>query len=75
MAVRIRKDGRVVCAAMFPEEECDVYIDDNIHYTLSVILKVLVTESHEKHKVNGQWYWEGRVPNEITIDKYYLKGE
>lgn len=27
MAVRVRKDGRILCAAMHPAEEGDCYVD------------------------------------------------
>ena len=35
MALRIRKDGAVVCAAMTFEKEGDTYLDDGIHYALA----------------------------------------
>lgn len=42
MAVRIRADTKViVCAAMSEARPDDVYLDDNIHYELSVELRVL----------------------------------
>lgn len=72
MAVRIRKDGRIFCAAMHPKEEGDIYLDDGIHYILSVEKKILVTESHDLHKVDGEWWWKGRVPCGVTIDDFYL---
>lgn len=50
MAVRIRKDGRVLCAAMHVAEEGDRYIDDGLHYLLSVELGVLVTDSFHLHE-------------------------
>jgi hypothetical protein len=56
MAVRIRKNGTIWCAAMHPEVEGDIYIHDGLHYRLSVELKVLVTEPWEKHKNNGEWW-------------------
>lgn len=31
MALRIRKDGRVLCAAHNPPEDGDLYLDDYIH--------------------------------------------
>ena len=71
MALRIRKDGRVLCAAMHEAEPGDTYLDDGIHYQLSAERKLLVTEPMEKHKDRGQWWWAGNVPPEITIDDYY----
>jgi hypothetical protein len=56
MAVRIRKDGVIVCAAMHPEMEGDTYIDDQQHYDLAVIKEILITDkNHLKH---GYWWWK-----------------
>lgn len=68
MAVRIRKDGRILCAATHLAEEGDTYLDDGVHYYLSVLHQVLVTEPWEKHKVHGQWWWAGSIPEGIEID-------
>jgi hypothetical protein len=38
VAVRVRADGRVLCAAAHPEEPGDAYLDDGLHYRLSVEL-------------------------------------
>ena len=35
MALRVRKDGRVVCAVQYEAQEGDVYIDDATHYSLA----------------------------------------
>jgi len=75
MAVRIRKDGRIVCAAMFPEERGDTYIDDNWHYRLSVEAGVLVSEPMEQHQISGQWWWRGNIPEGVKIDTVYLQAE
>lgn len=73
MAVRIRRDGRIFCAAMHPEEPLDIYIDDNLHYQLSVVAKVLVTEHHDRHQTHGQWWWVNDVPPTVVIDEFYFK--
>ena len=74
MALRIRTNGRILCAAMFPVEEGDVYIDDNVHYTLSAEHKLLVTESMEGgHAEHGEWWFRNEVPPGVIIDPYYLK--
>lgn len=61
MAVRVRKDGRILCAAMHLAEEGDIYIDDGIHYLLSVEAKVLVTDNNHLDKPgrpgHGEWWW------------------
>lgn len=72
MALRIRKDGRVLCAAIHPKEDGDTYIDDGLHYEMSVIHKVIGTEENDKHMVHGQWWWIGNIPSDIEIDKFYL---
>jgi len=55
VAVRIRKDGSIVCAAKSDPEEGDTYIDDSLHYRLSVLEKVLIPDKNEIE--NGLWYW------------------
>ena len=55
MAIRWRTDGRLVCAAMSEPEEGDMYIDDRLHYQLSVITKIIMADV--QHKQNGLWYW------------------
>ena len=71
MAVRIRKDGKVLCAAMFGEEDGDLYLNDEIHYYLSVIAKVLVTELYDLHSTHGKWWWSNSVPEGVNIDPFY----
>lgn len=73
MALRIRKDGRILCAAIHPVEIGDTYIDDGLHYEMSVIHKVIGSELMEKHKESGQWWWTGNIPNGIEIDEFYLE--
>jgi hypothetical protein len=74
MAVRIRKGGRILCAAMHPEEEGDTYVHDGLHYQLSVEAKILVTEAwDEGHSERGQWWRAGQIPDGVVIDEFYLK--
>jgi hypothetical protein len=54
MAVRIRLDGSIVCAAASKPELGDFYIDDNWHYKLSVEKNILITKNHFKHNL---WWW------------------
>ena len=68
MAVRIRRDGRIYCAALRPAEPGDTYIDDELHYQLSVIKRVLVTEPCDKHMKNAEWWWVGNVPDGVEIE-------
>jgi hypothetical protein len=71
MAVRIRKDGRIFCAAMHRAEEGDSYLDDGVHYYLSVERRVLRTEPMEGHAKHGQWWWAGQEPEWAYIDPFY----
>jgi len=81
MAVRIRSNGDILCAAMHPELSGDTYIDDGLHYELSVERKLLVTEAmelaqgvgHGGHGRHGQWWWSGQTPDTAVIDPFYLK--
>lgn len=71
MAVRIRKNGRIFCAALRPAEEGDIYIDDDLHYQLAAEHKLLVTEPHDQHQINAEWWWRNQVPSCVEIDEYY----
>jgi len=72
MALRIRKNGKILCAAMHPKKEGDLYIDDELHYYLSVETKVLVTEPWTEHKKRGEWWWKTKIPLNIEIDDFYF---
>ena len=57
MALRWRNfcTGDLLCAAIHPEEPNDSYIDDALHYQLSVELAVIVPDTNEHD--NGLWHW------------------
>lgn len=58
MAVRIRKDLKtIVCAARSKPEDGDVYLDDNIHYILSVEMQVLHTNTKDACGAD-LWYFD-----------------
>lgn len=59
MAIRCRRDGTLICAAMSEPEEGDIYIDDPEHYRLSVVFKLI--EADTNHKNNGLWHWTKRT--------------
>lgn len=69
MAVRIRTNGKILCAAMHPEEKGDVYVHDGIHYILSAEKKYLVTD--DDHLIHGEWWWRDEVPENIKISDFY----
>lgn len=74
MSLRIRLDGRILCAAINKEEKGDVYIDDDLHYEMSVEKKVLVTTYNDYHMANGgEWWWKGREPKDVIINEFYYK--
>lgn len=73
MAVRIRQDGRILCAALHPAEEGDTYLDDGVHYYLSVEKRVLVTEPMPRHAEHGQWWWKGQEPTTAEVDPFYYE--
>jgi hypothetical protein len=74
MALRIREDGRILCAAMHPEELGDTYLHDGISYRLTVLYEVIVTEAMEQktgrggHAKHGQWWWRDEVPEDVVIE-------
>lgn len=73
MSLRIRKDGRIFCAAINEEEEGDIYIGDGLHYHLSVEARVLVTTENDIHMATGgEWWWRGQEPDDIIMGKNYL---
>jgi len=72
MAVRIRKSGKIVCAALNKALDGDCYIDDGLSYYLSVEIKILVTTENDYHMANGgEWWWKGQEPKHIVMDKFY----
>jgi hypothetical protein len=79
MAVRIREgSGKILCAAMYPAKPKDCYIDDGVHYMLSVVKKLLVTEPMELpygvgrggHARHGEWWWHNEVPEDVVIESW-----
>ena len=57
MAIRWRKKGDLICAAISKAEEGDTYIDDRLHYQLSVISRAILADVN--HEDNGLWHWVG----------------
>ena len=55
MSLRWRKNGDLLCAAKHRKRKTDTYINDRLHYELSVILKVVAPSIHEDK--TGKWYW------------------
>lgn len=55
IAIRWRMDGQLLCAAKSEAKEGDTYIDDRLHYQLSVISRSIIADVD--HEDNGLWYW------------------
>lgn len=55
MSLRWRKTGEILCAAKSEPMDGDTYINDGLHYELSVIQKCIVPDKKEEE--NGLWYW------------------
>lgn len=55
MSLRIRKTGEILCAANTKAEEGDIYLDDNIHYYLSVLTEAIIASPN--HKEDNLWFW------------------
>jgi hypothetical protein len=74
MALRVRSDGRILCAAMHPAEDGDTYLHDGLHYKLSAELGALVTEPMHAdagrggHARHGEWWWRDEVPDDVVIE-------
>lgn len=75
MALRIRQNGSVLCAAIHKEQCGDIYIPDNISEILTGCtgeIPVLVTEPNEKHMKHGLWWWAyGAIPEWAEIDYWW----
>lgn len=62
MAIRVRADGTMWCAAHTEPLEGDTYIDDREHYFLSVERGLIVSLPMPEHIENPQWWWKGNAP-------------
>ena len=63
MALRWRKDGKLLCAAESKPEEGDTYLDDRVHYHLSEILYV-IKPIGEGDDFGKSWKWRFSLPPE-----------
>ncbi len=61
-AVRIRKNGRILCAAMFRAQFGDEYIDDGVHYLLSAEFKLLLPSLMTSINIMGSGGGSTRFP-------------
>jgi len=62
MALRIRIDGKILCAALHKKEIGDTYIPDSLSEIMSGATgekPVIVTDNEPKHSTHGEWWWSG----------------
>ena len=71
MAIRVRKDGTMWCAALTEAQEGDTYIDDGLHYRMSVDHGVIVALPMPEHVAHCQWWWAHAAPPEA--DRKFVK--
>lgn len=78
MALRIRQDGTILCAAMHPSEDGDTYLHDGISYKLTVDTRAIVTEpmtadpsspGRGGHGAHGEWWWRDEVPDDVILEQ------
>lgn len=64
---------------MHPAQPGDTYLDDGLHYKLSVEFRVLVTEPMEPdptnpgrggHAAHGEWWWRNDVPDDVVLERW-----
>lgn len=77
MALRIREDGTILCAAMHPAQDGDTYLHDGISYKLTVDTRAIVTEpmtadpsnpGRGGHGTHGKWWWRDAVPDDVVLE-------
>jgi len=62
MALRVRKNGAILCAALHNKEKGDTYIPDNISEILTGCTgekPILITDPEPLHSEHGRWFWAG----------------
>ena len=63
MALRVRKNGDILCAALHDEEDGDTYIPDNISEILTGCTgeePLIITDPEPLHSTHGRWWWTGQ---------------
>ncbi len=67
MSIRVRRDGTMWCAALTDPLEGDTYIDDGLHYEMSVEKAVIVALPMPEHLKHPQWWWTAMAPVEADF--------
>lgn len=55
------------CAAYTEAQDGDTYIDDNLHYEMSVVHAVIVALPMAEHIKHPQWWWTNQAPSEANF--------
>jgi hypothetical protein len=64
MALRVRKDGRILCAAKSKSEQGDIYVDDAVHSWLTRCLPISINVIDSLGEdENGEEEWKAIRPN------------
>lgn len=67
MAIRVREDGRMFCAALSEPMDGDTYIDDALHYDMAVTHGVIVALPMPEHIKNCEWWWVSAAPSNANF--------
>jgi hypothetical protein len=60
MALRIRKNGCIFCAALHGAENGDTYVPDNISEVLTGCTgekPLIISDPEPIHSTHGRWWW------------------
>lgn len=68
MAIRVRADGTMWCAALTKEKPGDTYIEDDLHYEMSVEKAVIVALPAPQHESHPQWWWMAQAPFPVDVE-------
>lgn len=55
VAIRWRETGELLCAAATEEQDGDRYLDDHVHYQLSVGSNAITVD--DSHENSALWLW------------------
>jgi len=72
MAIRVRMNGRMFCAAMTEPMPGDTYIDDTLHHELCAVHRVIVSKPADLHAKSAEWWWRNAVPAGTVIDPHFI---
>lgn len=62
VAIRVRKNGEMICASLSKPKTGDTYIDDTLHYQMSVEYGVICALPMPEHEKNPKWWWSNNSP-------------